>query len=452
MFEVAVAGGGFAGVAAAVALAKAGRRVLLVEARGRLGGRAATLVDRATGEPVDNGQHVLFGCYVETLALLEELGQRGAVDVQPALYVPFFGPDGARRDLRCANLPAPLNLAAGLLRWRALDMRDRARAARLAIALIRSTGASAPRGTETVSDWLARMGQTRRLRGWLWEPLAVAALNEAPGQAAASMFAPVLRELFSGGRQASSLALPNVPLGALYAEPARAYLEARGALVRIGRPARVAVEPGGFVVRAGDERWRVPVVVAAVPWHQFGALFDEGVPAPLADIAANASRMTAVPIVTVNLWYDRPVLDTPFAGLIGRTAQWVFDRRAIAGGASTHVSVITSAAAGLSERADAAIIDVIASDLRETLPLAKAAQVTRATVIREKQATFSVRPGSPERPVERTPLPGFFLAGDWLRTGLPGTIEGAVRSGNRAAYQILQSECVPSSSTTTKSP
>ncbi|MBA3949123.1 MAG: FAD-dependent oxidoreductase, partial [Acidobacteria bacterium] len=231
------------------------------------------------------------------------------------------------------------------------------------------------------------------------------------------------------------------------AEPARAYLEARGACVRTGRPARISAGDGGFTVRAGDERWRVPAVIAAVPWHQLAAVFEDAVPPALASIAANAARMTPVPIVTVNLWYDRPVLDTAFAGLIGRTAQWVFDRRAIAGGASTHVSVITSAAAGLSERTDAAIIEIIAADLRETLPLAREALVTRATVIREKQATFSVRPGSPERPEARTPLRGFFLAGDWLRTGLPGTIEGAVRSGNRAAYEIL---CDPSSFITTR--
>ena len=444
MPEVAVVGAGFAGIAAAVALAKAGRRVLLVEARGHLGGRAATLVDRATGEPVDNGQHVMFGCYVQTLALLDELGQRDAVMVQPALHVPFIGPDGARRDLRCANLPAPLNLAAGLLRWRAIDMRERARAARLALALIRG---ATPHPHETVSAWLMRMGQTRRLRGWLWDPLAVAALNESPDVAAASMFAPVLRELFTGGRQSSSLVLPRVPLGELYAEPARAYLTARGSIVHTGRPARVSIAARGFTVRAGDTRWTVPGVVSAVPWHQLGALFEDGVPPPLAPIAAAAARMQPVAIVTVNLWYDRPVLDTPFAGLIGRTAQWVFDRRALAGDASSHVSVITSAASGLSERGDDAIIEIISADLRAALPRARDARVTRATVIREKQATFSVKPGSPERPEERTPLNGFFLAGDWLRTGLPGTIEGAVRSGNRAAYQLL---CDPSSSTTTR--
>ena len=437
-FDVAVVGAGFAGIAAAVALTKAGRRVLLLEARARLGGRATTLVDRVTGEPVDNGQHVLFGCYRETLALLDELGQRDAVFVQPALHVPLVGPDGVRRDLRCADLPSPLNLAAGLLRWRALDMRDRARAARLAVALIRSAGRAEPGAHETVSDWLARLGQSRRLRAWLWEPLAVAALNQDPGEAAASMFAPVLRELFTGGRQSSSLALPRVPLEALYAVPARAYVEARAGLVRAGRPARVSGAGRAFSVRAGDDRWQVPAVVSAVPWHQLAPLFDGGAPPELRAIVDAAGAMTAVPIVTVNLWYDRPVLDTPFVGLIGRTAQWAFDRGAIAGDASSHVSVITSAAAGLAGQDDTAIIRIITGDLAEALAAARAARVTRATVVREKQATFSVRPGSPPRPEERTPVPGFFLAGDWLRTGLPGTIEGAVRSGNRAAYLLLE--------------
>ncbi|HEX6324513.1 MAG TPA: FAD-dependent oxidoreductase, partial [Vicinamibacterales bacterium] len=110
---------------------------------------------------------------------------------------------------------------------------------------------------------------------------------------------------------------------------------------------------------------------------------------------------------------------------------------------------ITSAAAGLVERDDAAIVQIIAADLRAALPAAASAVILRATVIREKQATFSVKPGAPERPSEGTPLPGFFLAGDWLKTGLPGTIEGAVRSGNRAAHELL---CDPSSFTTTKSP
>jgi predicted NAD/FAD-dependent oxidoreductase len=189
-------------------------------------------------------------------------------------------------------------------------------------------------------------------------------------------------------------------------------------------------------------------VIAAVPWHAIATLFDGGLPPELESLAWAAAAMRPVPIVTVNLWYDRQVLEpgeVPLRGLVGRTAQWVFDRRAIAGDTASHVSVITSAASGLSERTDASIIEVITRDLADALPLAAGAVVRRATVVREKQATFSVRPGSPMRPQEQTPLKGLLLAGDWLHTGLPGTIEGAVRSGNRAAYL-----CDPSSFTTTK--
>ena len=253
------------------------------------------------------------------------------------------------------------------------------------------------------------------------------------------MLTPVLRELFSGDTRAASLAWPSVPLLELYGLPATAYLESRGGTVRLGRPARVSRDGAAFTVRAGEERWQVPEVIAAVPWHQFATLFDEGVPAELDTIARNAAAMTSVPIVTVNLWYDRRVLeagDLPFRGFVGRTAHWVFDRPGISRRITSHVSVITSGASELSARSDESIIETITRDLREALPLAAAAAVTRATVIREKQATFSVKPGAPDRPSERTPLPGFFLAGDWLKTGLPGTIEGAVRSGNRAAFLV----------------
>jgi predicted NAD/FAD-dependent oxidoreductase len=294
------------------------------------------------------------------------------------------------------------------------------------------------------------MRQTRRVRGWLWDPLAIAALNESPDRAAAAMFAPVLRELFGGGRRDASLVLPLLPLSELYGSPAVKYLEARGGTVHLGRPARVSLSPGGFTVRAGDREWSAPAVISAVPWHNVAGLFDRAIPPQLETTVAAASAMTPVPIVTVNIWYDRPVFepgDVPFRGLVGRTAQWVFDRRIIPGERAAHVSVITSAAAGLSERDDAAIIELITADLRGSVRGAAEARVLRATVIREKQATFSVRPGGPERPVERSALPGFFLAGDWLRTGLPGTIEGAVRSGNRAATELL---CDRSSSTTTR--
>ena len=126
-FDVAVVGAGVAGLAAATALAEAGRRVLVLEARGVLGGRATAFTDRETGERVDNGQHVMFGCYHETFSLLRRIGAEQNVRVQPTLEVPYIDPAGRRSLLRCPGLPSPLHLLGGVFGWDALTWSDRLR-------------------------------------------------------------------------------------------------------------------------------------------------------------------------------------------------------------------------------------------------------------------------------------------------------------------------------------
>src|SRR4029078_1130301 len=148
--------------------------------------------------------------------------------------------------------------------------------------------------------------------------------------------------MFGSDPRAAAIALPTRPLDAMYATPARNYIEARGGKVMTGAPARVQVH-GGHVgaVTAAAESWRSPVVISAVPWFALPELFDGDV-APLAPLAAAARRTSACPIVTVNLWFDPPVLDEPFVGLPGRTMQWVFDKRLVVGEAAAHVSTVSS--------------------------------------------------------------------------------------------------------------
>ena len=228
--DVIVIGAGVAGLRAAVALAGRGARVSVLEARAVLGGRATAFTDPQTGERVDNGQHVLLGCYRETFAFLRQIGTDDRVRVQPGLEVDLVDSVWERSRLSLPGLPPPLNFAAGLLDWKALSWRDRVAAMRLA-GPIRTAQQSksqsreqtpariAASPSETVDEWLTNNGQTPRIREMLWEPLALAALNQSVRVAAAPPFAAVLAEMFGAGARDASLALPTCPLDELYAEP-----------------------------------------------------------------------------------------------------------------------------------------------------------------------------------------------------------------------------------------
>jgi hydroxysqualene dehydroxylase len=442
--EYVVVGAGFAGLSAAVRLARSGARVIVLEARSRLGGRATAFPDRDTGEIVDNGQHVLFGCYTDTFDFLREIGAAANVAVQPALAVTMIDRRGRRSRLSCPALPAPWHLLAGVMEWDALDWSDRVSILRMATPLKVARRALRPGARriaaspgETVEGWLVRNGQTARIRELLWNPLALAALNQSPECAAAPPFARVLAEMFGSDPRAAAIALPTKPLDAAYAEPAREYLERRGGVVRTGAAATIHVRGDRVMaVEAAGQRWQPTAVVSAVPWF---ALADTivGDTALMAPVIDRARRMESSPIVTVNLWFDRQVMGDPFIGLPGRAMQWVFDKRAVFGGDASHLSLVSSGASPLVALPNGELIARAHAELVEALPSIRSAALVRATVVREPRATFSLAPGQPVRPPAETPVTGLYLAGDWIETGLPATIESAVRSGHGAAEMII---------------
>jgi squalene-associated FAD-dependent desaturase len=443
-----VIGAGFAGLSAASLLAARGARVLVLDARAQLGGRATAFTDRATGELVDNGQHVLFGCYHETFDFLRRVDALDNVRFQRSLRISYIDTLGRRFVLACPPLPAPLHLLGAVLDWDPMPWRDRLSVLRLAGPLARARRELRARGTvtvppvTTVSGWLRANGQGKKLTSWLWEPLAVAALNQDPESAAAAPFVRVLAQMFSDDEADAALVLPAKPLHLMYAEPARAFIEAHGGEVRVNALARVIVTNGAVEgVEIRGERVAASRVIAAVPWFGLRPLFGTAPPEALAATLSAADRMESMPIVTVNLWYDRQVMDEEFVGLPGRRMQWVFDKRVAFGDASgkpaSHLSLVSSGATALTALSNEALTAMAAAEVSEALPAARQARLVRATAVREKQATFSLAPGQPSRPGAATGVTGLWLAGDWIDTGLPSTIESAVVSGHRAALAAL---------------
>jgi squalene-associated FAD-dependent desaturase len=443
--DATIVGGGVSGLAAAVALARAGARVCLLEARGVLGGRATSFTDPRTNEVFDNGQHALMGCYRETFAMLDAIGARDTVGVQDALHVPMVTPDGRPTALRCPAWPPPWHLLGGVLGWDGLGWADRLRLLRIAPALRRAVRAAGTgrdplpcRSEETVEEWLTRHGQRGTLSEWLWEPLALAALNQDIRRVAAPVFVRVLGRVFGPRREDSSIALLGRPLREVFAEPARRAIEAAGGSIRLNALARIVVGGGG-VERIEVRGDAVPVanVVLATPWFTWPRVLTGDV-AALHGVLDAAQRTRWSPIVTVTLGFDRPVLSAPLMGFPQQEMQWAFDVAPLHGAApGTRVSLVSSGADEMLRRADGELVGRARAVLDQVGPDARAATMVCSRVVREPRATFSLAPGQPARPSTRSAIRGLYLASDWADTGLPATIEGAIEAGHRAAAALL---------------
>ena len=434
--DVIVVGAGFAGVAAASALAERGASVLVLETRQRVGGRAASWTDPRTGEVLDNGQHVLGSFYEDTIRLLDRLGTREALHADPTLHLKLWERGHGDYELTAPNLPAPFHWLAAVGGCSRLSASGRMAALTLhpkVKALLARPDASAPL---TVERWLMAddgAGGSEDLAALL-RPLAIAALNEETKDGSALLFARVLDRLLSAPAPKSGLALARRGLGELFTG-FEAYLERRGGSIRFRTTALgVRVDDGRAtgVSLLGGGRLDAGAVILAVTHERFGWMLRSEHLGPYRELVATPWS----PIVSSVHTFDRPILPARFIGMIGTPTQWAFDRGAR--GADRHqVGTIRSAAFHDAARDAAVIAAETTADLREAFPAAREARVLNARVFKERRGTIRSTPMvQPHRPGNATAIPGLFLAGDWTDTGLPATIESAVQSGHRAAALV----------------
>ena len=428
--SIAIIGGGYAGMAAAVTLAQRGIPVTVFEAAAVPGGRARRVIINDT--TLDNGLHILVGAYSETLRLIAAVAPYRP---EPFLRLPLDWQIHRKFRLRAPALPAPLHLAAALLTARGLSLSDKLAAARFMQAIKARNYRLAQ--DCTVAALLAEHTQPVVLIEYLWAPLCVAALNTPAERASAQVFLHVLRDSLGAERTASDLLLSRVDLSALFPEPAADYLRNRGGAVELNAPVeRVTRDGTGFAVQVRGATRRFDQIICAVAPHHAAALLAD-IPL-LHDTARQTAALTCEPIHSIWMQFsDRVQLPAPMIGLSDSPAQWVFDREQIYGQRGLIGAVISASGAHVGIAQDQLALRV-QSDLQTQFgPLPPLAW---HQVIAEKRATFSCVPGL-TRPRQRTACADFFLAGDYTAgdrvTGdYPATIESAVRSGVMAANLI----------------
>lgn len=439
--EVIIIGGGFAGLAAGVALAEAGKHVCLIEQKPHLGGRARSFLDPRTGAVVDNGQHLFMGCYHSTIQFLKTIGTLDRLHFQPRLAVPFMERDGRLSWLDCPDWPSPWHLLVGVLRSGSFTFKQKLEVLRLGNDLRSGGGNSRPTSAESVTAWLGRRGQSEGVQRNFWDLLCIAAMNEDPRIASAQLFERVLRLALLSSPADSRLGIARVGLSDCYTAAATAFIEARGGTVLTGRGVKQLLISDGAcrgVEFAGGDKLDAATVIAAVPWQPFATLLP-GELLRSEPFFGAALALRPAPIISINLWFDAPVTDLEFVGLRGTTIQWLFDKSRILGANDHYVSLVLSGAHEHVGRSKEELLALALRELGAMLPAVNKVKLLHSLIIKERFATFSPSPeAEPLRPTARTPIRGLFLAGDWTSTGLPATIEGAVQSGYTAAREVLQ--------------
>ena len=443
--DVIVVGSGAAGLSAAAALAGAGKRVMVLERKPYVGGRAYSYEHPALGEVVDS-QHVLLGCCTNLIDVCEQAGS--ADNIRWYDKQTFLEPNGKSSTIATSNLPAPLHFAPSFVEMSMLGWKDKLG---MALGLMEFFRGYPAEDNESVEHWLKRTRQTERSIRHFWNPIVTATLNDTVAHCSMRYAGKVFHELFLKSSTGGRLGIPTVPLSEFYAAIAR-LIEARGGTVQL----RASVEA---ITQQDDGRWRVSVadrdyvadsVVLALPFEQTQKLLPAiRLNEHYAGLASNTrdelelklAQQTHSSYTSVLLWFDREITDLDHAWLLDTTIEWFFNKsriRKYAPEKGSYVElVIPSSGAQLSQTREE-ILSSALGELQMFFPEVKRAKLVKSGVLKEARATFSVVPGLDRfRPGAKTGWPGFFLAGDWTATEWPSTMESAVRSGRLAAGAVM---------------
>jgi len=418
-----VIGGGIAGLTSAAYLIKQNIKVTLLESTPKLGGRAYSFTEQKSNDIIDNGQHILMGCYSDTLHFLKLIGAKENFIYQNSLRVNFLTKEGMQVRLNSFTPIYPLNLLFALLNFKVITFAERLSLLKFVIKLPFISHQKLL--DKNVRDWLKEEKQSDDTIKSLWEIIAVGALNTNIDKASAFMFREILMKIFFSGNFASTIILPKYGLSDAYVKNAQEFIESSGGKIKLSSTVKEIIinENKVVEVKTTDEVYKdFDCVITAIPFYALNNIFPEFFENEKMEFEYSS-------ILNIHIWLKYNPMKEKFYGLIDSPVHWIFNK-------GCHINLVISDADYLIDKSAEEIYRMCVSELIKYTKLEES-DILRYKVLKEKKATFiPSNKITNTRPSSNTQITNLFLAGDWIDTGLPSTIESAVKSGRIAAELI----------------
>ena len=411
-----IIGGGFAGLSAAAHLSTLGYKITLLEASPKLGGRAYSFYDEETKTVIDNGQHILMGCYNYTLDFLRLISALENFYTQKKLEVNYLKPDFQLFKLKAGILPYPFNLVEGLLKFNAISLKSRIGILKTLLKLLFVTNQRVE--NLTVEQWLKSENQDEESLKSFWEIISAGALNTSIEKASAKVFTDVLKEIFLTGKRSAKIILPKKGLTESYVDYAQKYILTKNGEINCSEEVKeilIENDRAQKIITNKDNYADFDFIISAVPYFAFTKFIDK-------NILSGIPEFEDSTIVNIHIWLKENNLKEKFYGLIDSPVHWIFNK-------GNHLNLVISDANYLKEKSAEEIFAMTKTELNRFAKI-DPENILTYKVIKEKRATFIPTIDIfNKRPSIKTSIKNLFVAGDWVDTGLPSTIESAVKSG-----------------------
>lgn len=419
-----IIGGGISGLTAASVLSSNKIQVTLLESSPKPGGRTYSFVDKESENQIDNGQHIMMGCYIETLKFLKLVGAESNFDYQKNLYIKFINRKKQQFQLDASGYFYPFNLISAVMNYNVFGLSDKITFISFLLKLPFFSKNSLR--NYNVKDWLERENQNNKLLKNFWEILCVGALNSNLEKASALVFYEILMEIFFSGNFASTVILPKYGLSESFINPAISFIENNNGKIILSQTVK-SVELNNQKIAAVKTEDCIyndfDYVISAVPLYALDKFLDK----QKLDIYLDLEYST---ILNIHLWVTGNKFQEKFYGLLDSHLHWIFVKE-------NHLNIVISDANYLNDKSKEEIFEYVVDELVQYTSISKQ-DVLNYKIIKEKRATFiPCKDIINKRPGSRTKITNLFLAGDWTNTGLPSTIESAAKSGRIAAEMVL---------------